>query len=415
MNKIDKEKILILSAGFGDGHKQVAKAIGEAVEDSLPNVEPINLDVMEWLHPHLYPVSTYVYKRVIKRFPQVYSYLYKKTRERNSFSVKLNTLFTLGMGSMLEIIREINPSAVVCTYPFAAGIMSKLKEQGLIRIPLITIITDYTDHSYWLHPNTDQYIVGSEHVMQRLISLGVRPEKIHYTGIPVRQKFTITQPREALSRKHGLNSQKFTILIMGGGDGFIGKGLSTFQALEKLPSEAQLVVICGRNKKLRRQLEEVVKESRHTIRIMGYCENVQELMAVSDLMISKPGGVTISEAMAMELPLFIYRPLPGQEEDNANYLVESGIAILANNEQDLLTKIEEAMNSSDLLNAMKQQLRIYQTKTSAMEALNVIVHAINNAKKDRRHAYVQMDRVQTINEIDLPACLPLTAEHSFRN
>jgi processive 1,2-diacylglycerol beta-glucosyltransferase len=414
MKYSDKEKILILSAGFGDGHKQVANAIGEAVESSLPHAEPINLDIMEWLHPHLYPISTYVYKRVIKRFPQVYSYLYKRTRERNSFSVKLNTLFTLGMGSMLEIIREINPSAVVSTYPFAAGIMSKLKEQGLIRIPIITIITDYTDHSYWIHPYTDQYIVGSEHVMQRLISLGVKPEKIHYTGIPVRQKFTTPQSRETLANKYGLNSQKFTILIMGGGDGFIGKGLSTFQALEKLPSEAQFIVVCGRNKKLRKQLEEEIKESRHTIRILGYCENVQELMAVSDMMISKPGGVTTSEAMAMELPLFIYRPLPGQEEDNANYLVKSGLAILAKNEQDLITKIEKAMKDTELLDTMKQQSRIYQTRTSALEAINVIVRSIHSAKKDRSFAS-HMDRVQAITELDLPSCLPLTAEQSFRN
>ncbi|MEK6453298.1 glycosyltransferase [Caldifermentibacillus hisashii] len=415
MNKKDKEKILILSAGFGDGHKQVANAIGEAVENSLPNFEPIHLDIMEWLHPHLYPISTYVYKRVIKRFPKVYSYLYKRTRERNSLSIKLNTLFTLGLGSMLKIIREMNPSAIVSTYPFAAGMMSKLKEQGLIHIPIITIITDFTDHSYWIHPYTDQYIVGSEDVMQRLISLGVEPDIIHCTGIPIRQKFNKAQSRKVLAQKYGLNSQSFTILIMGGGDGFIGKGLSTFQALEQLPKEVQIVVVCGRNKKLHKKLQEELKWSQHSIRIMGYCENVHELMAVSDVMISKPGGVTTSEAMAMELPLVIYRPLPGQEEDNANYLVNAGLAILAENEQDLLVKIERAMNHSDLLETMKQQSRILQSKTSALEAVDVIVHSINCARKARNIARFPMERVQAFNEIDLPSCLPFTAKHSFRN
>ena len=135
MNDIEKHKILILSATFGDGHKQVAKAISEAVEYTLPSASPIILDIMEWIHPYLYPVSLFVYKRGIKRFPQVYSYLYKKTRVKNSFSTKLNSLFTFGLQTMLEVIQRINPRVVVSTYPFAAGIISKLKEQGLINIP----------------------------------------------------------------------------------------------------------------------------------------------------------------------------------------------------------------------------------------------------------------------------------------
>lgn len=251
--------------------------------------------------------------------------------------------------------------------------------------------------------------------MQRLISLGVEPDIIHCTGIPIRQKFNKAQSRKVLAQKYGLNSQNFTILIMGGGDGFIGKGLSTFQALEQLPKEVQIVVVCGRNKKLHKKLQEELKWSQHSIRIMGYCENVHELMAVSDVMISKPGGVTTSEAMAMELPLVIYRPLPGQEEDNANYLVNAGLAILAENEQDLLVKIERAMNHSDLLETMKQQSRILQSKTSALEAVDVIVHSINCARKARNIARFPMERVQAFNEIDLPSCLPFTAKHSFRN
>ena len=204
MNDNEKDKILILSATFGDGHKQVAKAISEAVEYTLPNASPIILDIMEWIHPYLYPVSLFVYKRGIKRFPQVYSYFYKKTRVKNSFSTKLNSLFTFGLQTMLEVIQRIKPRVVVSTYPFAAGIISKLKEQGLINIPAVTIITDYTDHSYWIHPYTDLYIVGSNQVRDRLISLGIEDDKIKDTGIPVRQRFIESQPRELLLEKYGM-------------------------------------------------------------------------------------------------------------------------------------------------------------------------------------------------------------------
>lgn len=375
MNYRQKDKMLLLSATFGDGHKQVANAISEVVEYTLPNMEPIIIDIMEWLHPVLYPVSNYFYKRVIKKFPQVYGYLYQKTRERNAFSAKLNTLFSMGMRSMLEILEEINPSVVVSTYPFAAGIMSKLKEQGLIDIPVVTIITDYTDHSYWIHPYTDQYVVGSRQVRDRLISLGVDSRKIKCTGIPIRQKFVKKQPRKLLMEKYGLNSSQFTILIMGGGDGFFGKGKSTFQALENLSCSVQLIVVCGRNKKLRKQLEEELGISKHNVLVLGFCENIHELMSVADLMISKPGGVTTSEAIAMELPLLIFNPLPGQEEDNANYLVQTGIAIRAEDEQDLLLKIDSILYDSFSLLSMRQKTKQFQTKTSSLDALAVILRA----------------------------------------
>lgn len=381
MNDIEKDKILILSATFGDGHKQVAKAISEAVEYTLPNASPIILDIMEWIHPYLYPVSLFVYKRGIKRFPQVYSYFYKKTRVKNSFSTKLNSLFTFGLQTMLEVIQRINPRVVVSTYPFAAGIISKLKEQGLINIPAVTIITDYTDHSYWVHPYTDLYIVGSNQVRDRLISLGIEDDKIKNTGIPVRQRFIESQPRELLLEKYGMNSNKFTVLLMGGGDGFIGKGRSTFRALESVSQTLQLIIVCGRNKRLKKQLELELKDYKHDVLLLGFCENIQELMAISDLMITKPGGVTTSEALAMGLPLLIYHPLPGQEEDNAEFLWKSGLAFLAKTENDLILKIESILNDSRDLKSMQLMTEPYQTRTSSFDALNVIVQALNFEQK----------------------------------
>ncbi|MCM2533102.1 glycosyltransferase [Neobacillus pocheonensis] len=395
MNSKNKDKILILSATFGDGHKQVAKAISEAVDYTLPDSEPVILDIMEWIHPYLYPISNYVYKRSLKKFPQLYSYIYRKTREKSSFSLKLNALFSIGMRSLLEILQELKPSVVVSTYPFAAGIMSQLKEQGLVDLPAVTIITDYTDHSYWIHPYTDQYVVGSRQVRDRLIALGIESFKIKYTGIPIRQKFLENHSREKLASKYQLDSKKFTLLIMGGGDGFIGKGLSTFRGLESLPTSIQLIIICGRNRKLYKQLEEELKDSKHDILLMGFCDHVHELMAISDLMITKPGGVTTSEAMAMELPIFIFNPLPGQEEDNAHYLLESGLAILAENDRDLISKIQSVMKDAKPLTFMKQRSRQYQSKTSSIDALEVIMRTINRVN-DQDNCFLTMKMKQSM-------------------
>ena len=398
MIKCEKDKYLILSATFGEGHKQVANAISEAVEYLLADAEPITIDIMEWIHPYLYPISHYIYKRGIKKFPQVYSFLYKKTRVKNSFSVTLNSVFLSGMQTMLKIIREIKPKVVVSTYPFAAGIISKLKEQGLIDIPAVTIITDYTDHSYWIYPYTDQYVVGSPQVRDRLIALGVEEDKIKHTGIPVRKRFLEVLPKGLLLEKYRINPNIFTILIMGGGDGFFGKGLSAFRALESISIPTQIFIVCGKNKKLKKQLEWEFNDSKHDVRILGYCENVHELMAISDLMISKPGGVTTSEAMVMDLPLLIYHSLPGQEEDNAEYLYRSGIAFVAKSEKELIGQIENLVRDSAPLKWMQQRIKKYQTKTSSRDALRVIVRA---AKRGQSPKSTNIRTMQKREEIEV--------------
>lgn len=375
MNNREKDKYLILSATFGEGHRQVANAISEAVNNMVADAEPIAIDIMEWVHPNLYPISHYIYKKGLKKFPQVYSFLYKKTRVKSSFSVKLNSIFLSGMQAVLKIIQEIKPKVVVSTYPFAAGIISKLKEQGLIDIPAVTIITDYTDHSYWIHPSTDQYVVGSARLRDQLIALGIEADKIKNTGIPVRKRFMDVLPTDLLLDKYMINPNMFTLLIMGGGDGFFGKGLSTFKALESISTPIQLFIVCGKNKKLKTQLDWELKDSKHDVRIFGYCEKVEELMAISDLMISKPGGVTTSEAMAMGLPILLYHSLPGQEEDNAEYLCRSGFALFAQSEKELITQIENLVHDSAPLRWMKQRMKKYQTKTSSTDALYVIVEA----------------------------------------
>ena len=359
MNNRERDKYLILSATFGEGHKQVANAISEAVSNVVADAEPITIDIMEWVHPNLYPISHYIYKKGIKKFPQVYSFLYEKTRVKSSFSVKLNSIFLSGMQTVLKIIQEIKPKVVVSTYPFAAGIISKLKEQGLIDIPAVTIITDYTDHSYWIHRSTDQYVVGSARLRDQLIALGVEADKIKNTGIPVRKRFMDVLPKDLLLEKYMINPNIFTLLIMGGGDGFFGKGLSTFKALESISTPMQLFIVCGKNKKLKTQLESELKDSKHDVRILGYCEKVEELMAISDLMISKPGGVTTSEAMAMDLPILIYHSLPGQEEINLNQLKQLNLVQELRDDQSLHDQITGYYKNKRLRSQFQDSLQKY--------------------------------------------------------
>jgi processive 1,2-diacylglycerol beta-glucosyltransferase len=378
MDKLSKDKILILSAyTFGDGHKQVANAIKEAINMEFTNIEPVIIDIMTLTHPYAKNLSGLFYKLVIKNFPSIYSYLYKKTRLKSSFSEKIKLPLLFGMHSLLNVIHLTKPVAIVCTHPFAAGIVSNLKERRNIDIPNITIITDYTNHSYWTYPYTDVYIVPSNQIRIQLMELGIEHKKIYATGIPIRRRFDKMYSREALALKYGLDPTIFTLLIMGGGDGFIGREISL---IASHCNTIQVIIVCGRNKRLEKILKIRYKSFHPQPIVIGYCENIEELMAISDLIISKPGGVTTSEALAMNLPLIIYKPLPGQEEDNKNYLLHAELAFFAQNQQDLLKQVLEISKNADVLLEMKQKYQCLPNKSSTIKALNIILLEINRSK-----------------------------------
>jgi processive 1,2-diacylglycerol beta-glucosyltransferase len=373
MKTVNKEKILILTGNYGDGHIQVAQALHDAVRIRFPQMEPVIFDFMESVHPYVNQFSRFVYIQGVKTFPQVYGYFYQKTRRTNSFSNMVKTIFSTGIGRMLKLIEEVQPAVVVSTFPLAAAVMSRLKSYGLTDIPTVTTITDHTDHSSWIYPFTDRYIVGSSLVRDSLIDLGVNEDRIADTGIPIRPQFSQSFQREAIAEKYGLDPHMPTILVMGGGCGMIGDGSSTIQALDSLPQPVQLIIVCGHNEKLRKQLSEKLKGSQHRIHLTGYIDYVHELMAVSDLMITKPGGVTTFEAIAMELPMLLYKPIPGQEQDNAQFLVRAGVAIQAETSQNLTDHLSQMLSNADLLKQMRENTKSFHPKESAFASLDVII------------------------------------------
>lgn len=372
------EKILILTGRFGEGHQQAANAIKEAAMIEFPTVETLIVDFMAEAYPNLYPISHYIYMKGIKKFPQLYGLIYQKTYKTNYFSQKLNSFFSIGMRKMLKLLQTVRPTVVVSTYPFASSVFSKLKEFGLTNVPLVTVITDYTHHSYWLHPFTDQYIVGCQEIREKLIHSGIPAEKVASTGIPIRTNFMKKWDRKELMKKYQLEMDIPTILIMGGGDGLIGKGFLNNLTLETIPRKLQFIILCGHNAKLQDRLAKELVHSKHRIEVKGFTNSVDELMAISDIIITKPGGVTTSEALAMELPMLLYKPLPGQEEDNANYLIDAGAAIQASTPTDLLSKLSNMLENEVLHARMKRNARNVQTKEAAFFALSIINGSIGN-------------------------------------
>jgi processive 1,2-diacylglycerol beta-glucosyltransferase len=345
--------ILILSGDLGDGHKQAANAIKEASQLLSPEASVIIEDFVKLTHPRMHRWLKHAFLTGIKSFPFIYGYLYHKTRNTQP-SRLLKRFNLLGLGRLLELINSQRPDAIVCTFPVAAAAVSLLKSSGVLSIPSVTVITDYTDHAYWVHPCTDLYLVGSYKVRRSLMNKGVPEEYIRVTGIPIKSAFHCNYDKTEVRKRHGLAPERSTILIMGGGYGMISEELIELLKSPDYSKEWQWIIVCGHNDTLRLSLQETLKESPHRVTITGFVETIHELMASADLLITKPGGLTTSEALAVGLPMLLYRPLPGQEQENAKYLTETGTAELVRRSSDLSSSLKRLLDSPWELKKMRR-------------------------------------------------------------
>jgi processive 1,2-diacylglycerol beta-glucosyltransferase len=273
------------------------------------------------------------------------------------------------------LLATVEPDIVISTFPLAAAAMAFLKKAGLTHVPLITVITDHSDHGFWVHCDTDYFIVGSDKVQQGLVRRGIDQKQIIITGIPVRPKFNPKTSRHTIRKKQPRNHPStFTILIMGGGYGIFDKVLLDILLEIELTTPVEWVIICGQNDKLKEYLLERTKQCGQKVVVEGYVDNIHEYMLMADLLITKPGGVTTSEALAMELPMLLYNPLPGQEEDNTTFLLENKVAILAEDLFDLKKKIMEVVNNPLLLLSLKDNIRCLNTNQAAFKVAEVIMN-----------------------------------------
>ena len=374
-----KQSLLILSGPYGEGHRQAAQALMETCKLSRPDAEAAVVDFMDCALPRLSSLSKKVYHRGVETFPSIYGYLFSRTRRGKPISSFMSRLHWDGLERLVKLLEDMKPSITVSTFPIAAAAMSALKTERLTDVPAVTVITDHTDHSFWIHPGTDLYIVGSEKVRRSLNALGIPDSRIAVTGIPIRPRFHAMRPEqpETVRARLGLDPHLPTVLIMGGGYGMLEKGVLQLLGCGNLGVRLQFVVICGYNEKLRQKLAERFEHGSkaHEIRLTGFVQNIEEYMAAADLIITKPGGLTTAEAVAMKLPMVLYRPLPGQEEDNAEFLIEAGVAMMANDEEELEQTVAMLMHSKDLLHAMRQCAQRLEAGKASYKALDAIFSA----------------------------------------
>jgi processive 1,2-diacylglycerol beta-glucosyltransferase len=306
-------------------------------------------------------LTTACYMTMIRRAPRLYRELYyAPVGERSRQLIRS----MLGPAVQREVDR-VRPTAVVATHPFAGGAAAYLRRTGYLKAPVFVVLTDFAPHPLWIHAGVDHYFVPSASAANRMMVLGVEARRISVAGIPVRSEYTQITPqvRDDNTRR---------VLLMGGGLG-LGPIVSSARSLAELKiSNIRVTVVCGQNRSLYREMTRLFARDSRFI-ILGYVSHIAELMQQADLLITKPGGITCSEALAVQLPMLLLPPLPGHEEENATHLVNSGAAELAV-QSDLSASLYSLLwGPGERLARLRESARIAGRPGSAQTIANEII------------------------------------------
>lgn len=348
---VKEKKILIVSASIGAGHHQAAQAIEKAFQLHDPFVQIDIVDFMAGESSFLNALVKKAYLQMLKLSPEVYDLLYHWTR-RPSQGAKAQHLLAIFMQRTMErLLEQHQPDVLICTHPFPCGAASYLRRIGKVSIPIVAVITDFTVHRLWVYPEVDQYFVAGRELQAELRTQGIAASRIFASGIPIDPAFSRPFDRESIKAGLGFDERP-VLLIMGGGLG-LGAMREVLIECGQIGRPLQFIMVAGRNKALLNDLASVSLHERHSLQVLGYTEQIPQLMAVTDLLLTKPGALTISEALAMKLPILFYAALPGQEEDNAAYIAGHGAAIWEKDSAKIREQVSELLAQPDAITRMR--------------------------------------------------------------
>jgi processive 1,2-diacylglycerol beta-glucosyltransferase len=345
-------KVLIATARAGGGHLAAAAALEEAWRRLYPQDRVRRLDILDYT-PKLYR-KAYAegYVRLAERAPELYAHAFRKT-DTPAFVRRVGTLRRLAARLVtrrfLREVERFSPDVIVAPHFLPLEAMGSLRP-GARRPLLVCVITDFEAHALWMEPRVDLYCVATEATKARLIARGVPGAKVKVTGIPVSQRFAKAHSAVAARKAAGLASRRRTLLVLGGGMG-MGPLEETVRQLDRAVADFQIVVVAGRNAGLKKRLRRL--RLRHPAKILGFVTDMERWMAAADLIVTKPGGLTSSEALALGRPILIVNPLPGQEAANSDFLLEHGAAVKANRLEDLGFRVQRLLMKDQLARMAK--------------------------------------------------------------
>ena len=346
------KRIILMYISEVSGHRSATLAIEKAIKQLHPDTEILNINAFNYTNPISEKVINRIYMEVIKRTPKIWDYLYDNPSVVKGLENIKQHIHKTNSPKLKKLFDSFNPDLVVCTQAFPCGMVADYKKTYGVNLPLVAVLTDYIPHAYWVYDAVDYYITPSEEVSARLEKKGVQSSKIKPYGIPFDPKFNQKLKHEDIFCKLKLNSHKPVVLIMGGGQG-LGPIKTIVKSLEKSEYDIQELIVAGTNKKLFRALKRKIKHYKKEIHLFGFVENIHELMYISKVIISKPGGVTTAEVLSMGLPMVIVKPIPGQEINNTNFLTQKQAAIKVDDPKEVYQVIDDLLKNKVKLERLK--------------------------------------------------------------
>jgi processive 1,2-diacylglycerol beta-glucosyltransferase len=370
-------KYIVLSyASISSGHKKASDAIKKALQKQyLNDISFIDINALDYFFPVTKRIILTSYLEIVKSNPYVWEYLYDNPKIAK-LTVKLKELFNTLKSKRLKkkIFNGFIPDIVVCTHAFPCGVFSAFKQNVDNNLPLIGITTDFDIHAYWIYSNVSYYLVSTKEIADKLIDYGISARQIEVTGIPISPLFRVVDNKERIRNKLNIDNLP-TILIMGGSYG-LGPIDKIVTYLNLLPQLFQIIVVTGNNKRLYRILKKLSLQMERPVWIYGYVDNVYELMQASDILITKPGGLTSAESLACGLPMIIVNPIPGQEERNSSYLVKHGAAVKVAHEGEVDEVVNILLRKPDILTKMREEALKIARPDACMRTAEIIMSLI---------------------------------------
>lgn len=356
-----KPRVLLLSATSGAGHVRAAQALEKAfLERGDCAVE--HIDALQYVSKLFQRVYDKAYISLVRRAPELMGLLYERTDQPWRHLRPRLALDRVNTGPMIRLLKRIQPDLCVATHFLPAEIIAWLIAKKKLRAHNAIVVTDYDVHAMWLCRTVDRYYLAIEEAAEYLAHIGVPREKLLVTGIPIDPLFAVPRDRAQTRNDLGLDAEATVILISAGGYG-IGPVEQLVKDLLALQRPWQIVAIAGKAEKTRKRLEEIARPSGRLpsgapkLCAVGFTTEMDKYMAAADLMVGKAGGLTTSEALARALPMVLIEPIPGQEERNADHLLEAGAAIRCNNLPAAAWKIAALLDDASRLDRMRDSAR----------------------------------------------------------
>ncbi|NOV03698.1 MGDG synthase family glycosyltransferase [Paenibacillus planticolens] len=348
------ERILILTASYGDGHIQAARSLKHSFERrGILQVQI--MDLMKEAHPLLDKVTKtlYINSMLISQYGlDYYGWSYYFTKDAEFHVGWGRYLNNLGQNKLRQTIQQMRPCAVISTFPF--GAVPELCRQ--LGIPTFAVVTDFTLHARWKHPDIDKYYVAAYELKEQLMASSISSDRIEVSGIPIRKAFYESGRMDSSPFSSLTNNHRKTILILAGSYGVLRSNDEIIDVVKNV-TDSQVAVVCGRNRKLEHKLR-LKYEGEPNVHIYGFVDNIHQLMMISSCIITKAGGLTLSEVLCLQVPIFIYKPFAGQEKENAAFFSKKSAAYVSRNMKEMAFQIERFFSDPHYAVEMKRQMQL---------------------------------------------------------